>query len=223
MCSGRSVACAGGLAPHHQVGTTTWPTSLGRTGKVRRELRGASSKPRKRGVWAGPLSFCWLPKASILQSRGASGCNSLRPVVSDRSHTLGAQADPPPRPLAHTAHSPSPLRQTDPPTWAPRAIRYLLEAPPVVWRPPRVTHQGVRAVKDPPAPRQASNPPTQRTILWKPLPQPEIETLRPHPVRHPGWGTQASWPQLAVSRSWAGIQVPTPSPLLPVSLALVAH
>ena len=71
--SGLSVACAGGLAPHHQVGTTAWPTSLGRTGRVRWGQRPTPSGPSRRGVWAGPLSSCWRLRASILQPQEGLG------------------------------------------------------------------------------------------------------------------------------------------------------
>lgn len=226
-CSGFSVACAGDLAPHHQVGTTAWPTSLGRTRRVRWGQGPAATGPRRRGVWARSLSSCWWPRASILQSSeglvdvssssqlyltdAAPSCRRLTPLQG-----LWCTLHPHPHPDRWTCSS---------------GTLDFLEAPPRGLSPAWVvgtTLQCVTAVKGPPAPRQLlilEKNPLEATFPIRNQ-EPALCLLPPqlpHPAPCLGWGTQASWPHPEATGSWARIQGPTPSPLLPVSPALVAN
>lgn len=122
---------------------------------------------------------------------GAGRWNPPEPAVSDRSCTLGPEADSF-QGLWLIRHPPLPPQRMDPPIWASwTSWKHLL----VSDSPPRVagaTLQAVTAMKGPPVPRQASDPPSRRRrALWKPLPRPEIKTL---PVRlpHPSFLTHHS-------------------------------
>lgn len=151
-----------GFTPHHQVGTTAWPTSLGGggTGRVRWGL--SHSGP----IWATPS--CWWPRASVQQPREgqvSTGPASPLTEASPSSQRLPAYDQG----LWLTMHShPHPNRQFCLSGYLGTSWKQCLwsNSPPwVVGATHRISSGRLQTLHP------------GKGTLWKPHPQPQILTL----------------------------------------------